>query len=329
MKPILIFFLFCFQTGFTQVTQVRDTILMGSRFKLTVVAPSNLEATHSINLAIAEIVRIEELISDWKPHSQLSKINQNAGITPVEVDKELVDLIIRAKKYSENTQGAFDISFAAMEKIWKFDDSMETLPTPSEIAHAIRNVGYQNIQVNAQNNTVFLTKKGMKLGFGSIGKGYAADRAVQVLKSLHIPAALVDASGDLAFYGHPKPNTNWIIGITNPVKNNKIISKLNLTNAAVTTSGDYQKYVYIGNTRYAHIINPKTGWPSTGLTSVTVIGPNAEFANACSTSIMVLGLKEGKEFINKHPEYAALFITNSGKKYESKNYKKVLKKYKK
>lgn len=329
MKYIILLFLCFIQLGWAQISQVRDTILMGSRFKLTVVAPSNLKATQSINLAIAEIVRIEELISDWKPHSQVSKINQNAGIAPVEVDKELIDLIIRAKKYSENTQGAFDISFAAMDKIWKFDDSMDALPTEAEIAYAIRNVGYQNIQVDTLKNSVFLTKKGMKIGFGSIGKGYTADRAVQVLKSQQIPAALVDASGDLAFYGQPKPNTNWTIGITNPVKNDKIISKLNLTNAAVTTSGDYQKYIYIGSTRYSHIINPQTGWPSTGLTSVTVIGPNAEFANACSTSIMVLGLKKGKDFIKNFPDYAAILITNSGKKYVTKNYKKVLKQYNK
>ena len=327
MKTLCTFLLvvFHFSLSSAQVIHVRDTLLMGSRFRITVVDVSEEQAEKNTNLAIAEMVRIEELISDWKPTSQISQVNQMAGKQAVVVDQEVLELTQRAIQYSKITDGAFDISFAAMERIWKFDGSMDVLPTEDEIQQAIRNVGYQNIQIDTTHQTLFLTKEGMKIGFGSIGKGYAADRARILLKESGAIAGIVDASGDISSFGSQIDGKPWRFGITNPFETDDYADIISLTNGSVTTSGDYEKYIYIGDTRYAHIINPKTGWPSTGLTGVTIVGPSAEMANAFSTSIMVLGAKKGKELLQQFPDYAGLFITDQGKIIKTKRYKSVLK----
>ncbi|UYW02530.1 FAD:protein FMN transferase [Flavobacterium agricola] len=323
----ILFFLFM-QSGWAQVTQVRDTILMGSKFQITVVSENDAIATENVNAVITEIVRIENLISDWIPASQVSQVNQMAGKQPIKVDWEVFELTQRAIQYSKITQGAFDISFAAMEKIWDFNDYMDELPSDAAIKNAIAKVGYQNIILNPADTTIFLKYPGMKIGFGSIGKGYAADKGREVLKQRNVKAGIVDASGDLATLGHPLAAKYWKIGITNPTKRNKWAAVFQLHTTSVTTSGDYQKFLFIDGKRYSHIINPKTGWPSTGLTSVTVVGPSAEKANAFSTAIMVLGLDAGKFLLQKYPNYAGLFITDQGKIYKSKNLNQVLRKQK-
>lgn len=308
-----------------QVIGIRDTILMGSKFKITLVDKDAISVEKNIDKTIGEIVRIENLISDWKPDSQVSQINQNAGIKPIKVDREVIELTKRAIQFSEITDGAFDISFAAMDKIWKFDGSMEQLPSQSEIQKAIAKIGYQNIVINEENSTIFLKLPGMKIGFGSIGKGYGAQKAKDFIQNLGINAGIIDASGDMTIWGNQPDNSPWKIGVVNPFKRYKTADILAIKNGAVTTSGDYEKFILIDGKRYSHIINPKTGMPSTGLTSVTVIGPNAETANGFSTSIMVLGQKKGLEMMNKYPDYACLLITDSGKIIRSKNYKKVRK----
>jgi len=308
-----------------QVIGVRDTILMGSRFKITLVDNDSISVEKNINKAIDEMIRIENLISDWKPSSQVSQVNQNAGIKPIKVDREVFDLTKRAIEYSKISNGAFDISFAAMDKIWKFDGSMEEIPNQETINQAIKNIGYQNIILDEVNSTIFLKKQGMKIGFGSIGKGYAADKAKEIMQKLGIKSGIIDASGDMATWG-TQPNGNpWKIGINNPFRKYKYAAILSLKNAAVTTSGDYEKYVLIDGKRYSHIINPKTGMPSTGLTGVTVIGPNAEMCNAFSTTLMVLGRKEGLQLMNQFSNYGALMITDKGKIVKTKNYRKVKK----
>lgn len=308
-----------------QTVGIRDTVLMGSRFKITLVDIDSISVEKNINKAIDEMVRIEHLISDWKPTSQVSQINQNAGIKPIKVDQEVIELTKRALYFSNLTEGAFDISFAAMDKIWKFDGSMEEIPTSSAIQKAIEKIGYQHIIINEKDSTIFLEKPGMKIGFGSTGKGYAADKAREIMQNLGINAGIIDASGDMTTWGNQLDEKPWRIGITNPFHRNKMADILSLKNAAVTTSGDYEKFVMIDGKRYSHIINPKTGMPSTGLTGVTVIGPNAEMCNGFSTSIMVLGKKKGLALINQQKDYAALLITDEGKIIRSKKYKKIRK----
>ncbi|HBX62172.1 FAD:protein FMN transferase [Empedobacter sp.] len=309
-----------------QTVGVRDTILMGSKFKITLVDSDSISVEKNINKAIDEMIRIENLISDWKPTSQVSLVNQNAGIKAIKVDREVFDLTKRAIYFSQLTDGAFDISFAAMDKIWKFDGSMEKIPTQEEISKAIEKIGYQNIILDEENSTIFLKKAGMKIGFGSTGKGYAAQKARTFMQDLGIQAGIIDASGDMTTWGNQPNGEPWKIGITNPFNRHKMLDILSMKNAAVTTSGDYEKFILIDEVRYSHIINPKTGYPSTGLTGVTVIGTDAEMCNGFSTSIMVLGKEKGLNFINQQKDYAALLITDKGKIIRSKNYKKIKRK---
>jgi thiamine biosynthesis lipoprotein len=299
--------------GQPKIEIVRNVILMGSQFQITVVSPDSSFANTQIDLAIEEIERIENLISEWRPHTQVSEVNRNAGIKPVKVDKELFELTKRALDYSKMSNGAFDISTAAMDKVWQFDGSMTEKPSEEKIKKSIEKVGYQHIILDSVKSTIFLAKEGMKIGFGSIGKGYAADKGRELLKSLCVQGGIVNASGDIATWGLQANGKPWKIGIKNPFKRHGIAKVLKFTESALATSGSYEKYAEIDGVRYAHIINPKTGYPSTGLTSVTIYGPSAEFANALSTSIMVLGEKEGKKLAKNYPKYKFLFITDKKK----------------
>lgn len=297
---------------------------MGSRFDFTIVAEDSLTAETRIAEAIAEITRIENLISDWKSDSQVSKVNQNAGVKPVKVDREVFELTQRAISISVMTQGAFDISFAAMEKIWKFDGSMTAMPTPDAVQKSVAKVGYKNIELDSLQATIYLKLAGMKIGFGSIGKGYAADKAKELMQAKGVKAGIINASGDMATWGFQPDGSSWNIGITDPFKTNDLVAIIPLNNEAVTTSGSYEKFAEIDGKRYAHIINPVTGYPATGLVSVTVVGPNAEMCNAFSTSLMVLGKKAGLQLINQHPDYSCLMITEKGKRIKSKRFDKKL-----
>lgn len=306
---------------FGQITLAKPLTLMGSRFDITVNATDSAQATEHINAAIAEIVRIENLISDWKTDSQISKVNSNAGIAAVKVDAEVFLLTKRALAFSEITDGAFDISFAAMDKIWRFDGAMSSLPTEDVIKNAIAKVNYKRVQLDSLNSTIFLMDEGMKIGFGATGKGYAADRGRAVLEKRGVKGGIVNASGDLSTWGKQVNGRLWQIGIVNPFNELKDLTTLKLNRAAVTTSGSYEKFVMLNGKRYAHIINPKTGYPVTGLTSVTVVGQSAETANALSTATMVIGFKEGLKLLAKFEGYSLLVVDDAGKVSKSKNFK--------
>lgn len=318
---ILPFILLLAIPGLSQVKRTRDAFLMGGRFDITLVAKDSLTAEQHIDTVIAEISRIEYLISDWKPETQISLVNQNAGIRPVKVDREVLDLTERALKISELTHGAFDISFAAMEKIWKFDGSMAAMPSPEAVKKAKQKVGYKNIILNKDSSTIFLKLKGMKIGFGALGEGYAADKCRDMMIAKGISAGLINATGDIQAWGTQPNGKPWRIGINDPFKGNNLVGAVSV-NGAITTSGSYEKYAMIDGKRYAHIINPATGYPATGLTSVTITGPEAEMANAFSTSIMVLGKDAGLKLLRRFPQYKAFMITDAGKYITSPGFKK-------
>ncbi len=272
-------------------------MLMGSRWQFTLVAPDSTSAEEHINTVIAEVTRIEDLISDWKPASQVSQVNSNAGIKAVKVNREVFDLTERALRLSEMTHGAFDISFAAMDRIWKFDGSMTAMPSPGLISKSVEKVGYENIVLDSVNSTIFLKLKGMKIGFGALGEGYAADKCRALMQEKGIKAGIVNGSGDMSTWGKQPNGSPWTIGITNPMLNNSLIAVIPLNEGSVVTSGSYEKFVTFNGKRYSHIINPATGYPATGLTSVTVFGPSTETANGFSTSMMVLGKDAAIRFI--------------------------------
>lgn len=315
---VLIFFSFL---SYSQVLRKRTTMLMGGRFDITIVAHDSAEAEMCIDIVIHEITRIENLISDWIPGSQVSQVNANAGIGPVHVNREVLELTERALALSRQTNGAFDISFAAMDRIWKFDGSMTTLPSPEVVKKSVEKVGYQNILIDKEKSTVFLKEKGMKIGFGALGEGYAADKSRDMMLARGVKAGIVNGSGDMSTWGKQPNGKRWTVGITNPMQPDTLFTVVSLRQRAVVTSGSYQKFVVFNGRRYSHIINPVTGYPATGVRSVTVFGPSAETANGCSTSMMVLGKESALEFIKKFPDYRYLLITDEGQVFASRSLK--------
>lgn len=323
---LFLFLIVCNFTSNGQVLRKRTTLLMGGRFDITIVAQDSLLAEQNIDVVIAEITRIENLISDWKPTSQVSEVNQNAGIRPVKVDREVFELTQRAIRFSEITNGGFDISFAAMDKIWKFDGSMTEMPSAEAIKKSVEKVGYKNIVLDSVQSTIFLKLKGMKIGFGALGEGYATDKCRNMMLAKSIQAGIINGSGDMSTWGKQPNGKPWNIGITNPFDAEKLVAVVPINNGAVTTSGNYEKFVVFEGKRYSHIINPATGYPATGLCSVTVLGPNAETANGLSTSLMVLGKTAGLILLNKYTDYSCVMITDDGKVVKSKNFR--IKKFK-
>ncbi|WP_298896499.1 FAD:protein FMN transferase [uncultured Psychroserpens sp.] len=318
---MLIFLLlaqFCVQG---QITHKRTLKLMGSRFDITVVAKDTIQANQHIDLAVSEITRIEKLISSWDVKSQTSEINRNAGFKPVVVDKELFDLIQRSLSISKLTDGAFDISYASMDKIWKFDGSMKQMPSKTDIKASVEKVGYENVVLNSNNSSVFLKEKGMKIGFGAIGKGYAADKAKSLLKSKGVTSGIINASGDMNTWGKQVSGDEWNVAITNPLDKAKAYALLPISNGAVVTSGNYEKHVTFNNKRYSHIIDPRTGYPSSGIISVTVFAPKAELADALATSVFVMGIDVGLNRINQLQNIECIIIDDNGNLFTSNNIK--------
>ncbi len=298
---------------------VKTVKIMGSRFDLTVVAKDSTQGYEYIDIAINEISRIEKLISSWDAESQTSLINKNAGIKPVKVDRELFELIERAKQISKITDGAFDISFASVDKIWRFDGSMTRKPTDEEITNSVAKIGYQNIIMDFEDQTVFLKQKGMKIGFGAIGKGYAADKVRTMLKGKGVTAGIINASGDLTTWGHQPNGADWMVGITNPLNKNKVFSWFPIVDAAVATSGNYEKFVEFDGVKYSHIIDPRTGYPATGLVSVTIFANSAELCDALATSIFITGTETGIDIINQIKGVECIVVDDQNKIHTSKN----------
>lgn len=293
--------------------------LLGSPFEITVVATDSIQANSYIDLAVSEVKRIENLISDWIPTTQISKVNQNAGIAPVKVDLEVYELVERATKISKLTSGAFDISYASMDKIWKFDGSMKEMPTPEAIKKSVEKVGYQNIILNPKDTTIFLKNQGMKLGLGGIGQGYIADKIKIVLQEKGCTSGLVNVSGDINTWGTQPNGDTWTVGIVNPMNKNKIFATFPLNDSAVETSGSYEKYVTFNGIRYTHIIDPRTGYPASGIVSVSVFAKQTELADALATGIFVLGVEVGLDLVNQLKGIGCIIVDDKGAIHVSKN----------
>ena len=290
---------------------------MGSRFDITVVAANEEIGYINIDEAVAEITRIENMISSWNPESETTLVNKNAGIKPVKVSLELFKLIERSKQISEITDGAFDISYSSMDKVWKFDGSMTYMPSVEEIQRSIAKVGYKKIVLNRENQTVFLEQKGMKISFGAVGKGYAADKAKELLVSKQVVAGIINASGDLTTWGTKASGEKWLIGIANPLSKDKIFSWLPIVESSVATSGNYEKFVIFDGMKYTHIIDPRTGYPSQGVNSVSIFAKSAELCDALATAVFIMGKDAGLALINQLGGTEVILVDSDNKIHKS------------
>jgi thiamine biosynthesis lipoprotein len=295
-------------------TTKRITSLMSSRCELIAVSEDNKKATEAIDKCVEEILRIENIISEWKPDSQISEINKMAGKSPVKVGKELLYLIKRSKKVSELTDGAFDISFLSVGKLWVFSPAMTDLPDADLIAAATKKVNYKNIIVDENESTVFLKEEGMKIGTGGIGQGFAANKAKAIMIAMGITSGIINMSGDVIAWGNQEDGQPWKIQIGDPVEKGKALAWLNITDMAVVTSGDYEKFTIIHGKKYCHIFDPHTGYPiTTGIKSATVICADVEIADALATSLCVLGEKKALELISKLKDTECIIINEENK----------------
>jgi len=291
---------------------------MGTRFEITLVSTQEA-ANQYLNAAQGEIERIERLISSWDANSQTAEINRQAGITPVKVAKELYDLIARSIEISKITQGAFDISYAALDPVWFFDGRMKAVPSESERLKSVQNIGFKDLVLNAKEQTVYLPKKGMKIGFGAIGKGYAADATKKLMKSLGVSSGIINASGDLTSWGKKPDGTDWQVGISNPENPAKVFSWFPVRDAALATSGNYEKYVTLEGKQYSHIMDPRTGIPVSGIKSVTVFAPKAELADAFATAVFIMGIDTGIDTISQLPGMSCIIVDAENNIHHSPN----------
>jgi len=298
----------------------KDCKLMGNRFELSVVATDEKRANETIEAGIDEIKRIEKLLTTFSDDSETNRVNSNAGIQPVIVSRETFELIKRSVSISKLTQGAFDITYGSIDKsLWNFDQDMKSLPDAGTAKKMVRLINYRNIILNEENCTVFLRERGMRIGFGGIGKGYAAERAKLIMKEQGAVSGVVNASGDLTAWGLQPNGEKWTIGIVNPDASGQVFSYLAISDLAVATSGNYEKYIVIDGKKYSHTINPRTGLPVTGIKSVTIITTNAEIADAMATPVTIMGVHAGLDLVNQMKNIEAIIITDDDQLYTSKN----------
>jgi thiamine biosynthesis lipoprotein len=254
--------------------------------------------------------RIDDLMSHYKPESQLSKINQHAADAPVVVDKELFDLIKLSTHYSEITEGAFDITYASVGYLYNYPNHIH--PTEEQIKAALPAVNWRNMKFDDAHHSVFFEHKGMRIDLGGIGKGYAVDHGIEILQKRGIQHAVVTAGGDTRIIGDHMGRA-WLVAIRHPDDPNKVVTRIPLSDAAMSTSGDYERYFDENGVRYHHIIDPRTGHSASKVRSATIIGPTATQTDGMSKTAFVLGAEKALEIINRMPEYDAVFVKPDGK----------------
>ena len=300
-------------------TYTRSAHLMGSHFTFTAVSTDDSLAWRALRAGLRETQRIDHLCSYWDSTSQVVKINRLAGIRPVVVDQEVYDLIARTLKISQLSGGAFDITFASGDKIYQFDKQAHaSLPDSATVRNSVRRIGWQKVRLDPATHAVFLPEKGMRINLAGILQGYGVRRAAAVMKQLGINGGLINGSGDVYCWGQQPDGSGWRVAIGDPARPHTVSSWLTVSDMAVVTAGNYEQYFTVGGRYYGHIINPHTGYPATGLRSVTIICPDVELADALDDAVFVLGPVEGLALINRLKGVNATVITDDGQTLVSK-----------
>ena len=293
---------------------------MGNHFEITVVAEDEGWAYVQIDKGVKEIQRIEQLLTTFSENSETNLINHSAGIAAVKVSTEIIELIQRALKISSVTQGAFDLTYGSVDKsLWNFDTTMTSLPSKELAKKSVRLINYKHIIIDTEKSTVFLKEKGMRIGFGGIGKGYAAENAKRIMQEAGVKSGVVNASGDLTTWGKQANGEKWNIGIVHPELASAIFSYMNISELSVATSGNYEKFIMIDGEKYSHTINPRTGLPVKGIKSVTIVSTNAEIADAMATPVMIMGIHAGLDMINQIKDIEVIIIDDQDKIFTSNN----------
>lgn len=280
---------------------------------ITVVSGSQEKADRAIEAAFSEIADIAKLSDFFSPESEISMINRKSGISGVTVSPDLLEMLSSALYVSENTGGAFDITIGPVMSLYDFHRNIK--PDDREIRRNLHFVNYRNLSVDRKKSAVFLKEKGMLVDAGGITKGYTADKAVEILKQQGIHAGLVAVAGDIKAFGLKPDGKPWTIGIRNPAPGNSeddIIATIGLTDMAISTSGDYERFFILDGKKYHHLIDPKTGYPASGCRSVSVIAKNGVFTDSFATGVFILGPEKGMKVLEKMG-FEGIIIDRKGK----------------
>ncbi|MBI5681578.1 MAG: FAD:protein FMN transferase [Deltaproteobacteria bacterium] len=296
--------------------QIKYTqLLMGTIVEITLVG-NNIELMNNAkDSAFKEIQRLESLMSHYQDASEVSRTNREAGREQVKVSQEVIEVIASAKKVSEMTDGAFDITMGVLGKAWHFtnDDKGEPLPpAKKDIEHLLPLIDYRQIIIDKESKTVKLNKQGMQINLGGIAKGYIVAKAVDEIKKKGIKKGVVHAGGDM-FVFQDNEDTPWKIGIRHPRNKDAILGTITISNGAVATSGDYERFFVKDGIRYHHIMNPKTGFPVSWTQSVTIVAKDAVMADALSTAVFVMGTEKGMDLIERLPDIEGLIVDADGR----------------
>jgi len=297
---------------------------MGTEVTFSAYTAEPEKAEHAFQGAYDEIRRVEKLMTDWErpgePESDIVRVNKAAGKKAVKVSPETIEVIEKSLEMSRRSEGAFDITFAAMHGLWKFDEDMDkTIPLPEEIAERRKLINWRDVLVNAKAGTVKLRRAGMRMGLGGIAKGYGVDRCSAVLRAAGLENFMVQAGGDLFVAGR-KGSANWMVGVRDPRGGPRdIIARMPIQDHAFSTAGDYERGFVLNGRRYHHIIDPKTGYPATASREVTIFAPSAFLADALDDSVFILGPKKGMELVDSYPDCATLIVDAQNKVWVSKS----------
>src|SRR3984957_17866796 len=303
------------------IRRVTDGI-MGTRITVEVWAEDADKGNQAIDAVLDEMRHIDETMSTYKPTSEVSEVNAKAADGPMHISKELYDLLTSAKQYSEITDGAFDITYASVGYMYDFRKHVR--PDDTQIAKALPAINYRHVLLDPNNQTVQFSQKGVRIDLGGIAKGYSVDCGIDVLKKLGYTRAFVGAGGDSRIIGDRfgKP---WIVGIRDPRKGEgNVIARIPLVDAAISTSGDYERFFDEGGVRYHHIIDPHTGHSASKVRSATVIGPYATRTDGLSKTAFVLGPEAALEIYNKLDDIDAIIVKLDGTVVHSKGMQKAI-----
>ena len=272
------------------------------------------QAQALITAVMDEMHRIDDLMSTYKPDSELSRVNARAAQEPVVVSRELFDLVIKALAFSEVTNGAFDITYASAGKYYDYRKGIK--PTAAQLAQALPAIDYRHVKVDRAHNSIAFSRPGVRIDLGGIAKGYAVDRSIAILRKAGVGNALVSAGGDTRVIGE-RWGRAWKVGIRDPRKPDGVVTMIPLKNLAISTSGDYERFFIKDGVRYHHILNPDTGKSTHAVHSASIIGSDATTTDALSTSIFVMGVRKGLQLIDSLPDNEAVIIDSQGKMYYS------------
>ncbi len=283
---------------------------MGTNIDVEIWHDDPAQGNAAIDAVMDEMRRIDNLMSHYKPESEISQINARAYREPVVVDKELFDLIGQAIHFSEITDGAFDITYASVGYLYNYRKHVR--PTEAQIEAALPAVNYRNLLLDPKTHSVRFEYKGMRIDLGGIAKGYAVDRGITILQARGVQHAVVTAGGDTRIIGD-RFGRPWIVGIRHPDDKNKVVTRIPLVDTAMSTSGDYERYFDENGVRYHHIIDPRTGHSASKVRSATILGPTAMQTDGLSKTAFVLGPEEAIRIIERLPGFDAIFVRPDGK----------------